>query len=407
MKNKILLFVGLIATILFGFSTKVAAQNITTSDDYEKYLERNWKQVQLSTKIQNRMKKYYNIKDSFRDLYPDYYGGIYISDDAKNLIIQIVKENIPSKESDDYLIYEEIIGMNDNIIIEYVDNSLNELNAVNNYIIDSLMENKLIDGNLISTGLDIMNNSVSIELKNNSTKNQRKIKDIIDNANIVDKDVIKFKSAQNHTPSANINAGGKIWLNSAQTSYCSMGMRVNYNGNKGYLTAGHCAMGYTSFPSGTIQVKQFYNNQYYDYAFVKTNSSYTPTNNLQSYSVSPIPSNMAQLGLINYCPTITVNMAISKNGARTGYTTGNVTALNQAINYDIDGDGIGDTLIYGLITSNVYQGQGDSGGVVMIPRTDANGGPIGLGILSGGVNMSYTMHFSDLNVLPIALQNRY
>lgn len=42
MKNKILLFVGLIATILFGFSTKVAAQNITTSDDYEKYLERNW-----------------------------------------------------------------------------------------------------------------------------------------------------------------------------------------------------------------------------------------------------------------------------------------------------------------------------------------------------------------------------
>ena len=128
MKNKILLFVGLIATILFGFSMKVAAQSINTNDEYEKYLERNWEQVQLSTDIQNKMKQYYNIKDSFRDLYPDYYGGIYISDDAKNLVIQVVKENIPPKESNDYLIYDEIIGMNDNIIIEYVENSFNELN---------------------------------------------------------------------------------------------------------------------------------------------------------------------------------------------------------------------------------------------------------------------------------------
>lgn len=43
----------------------------------------------------------------------------------------------------------------------------------------------------------------------------------------------------------------------------------------------------------------------------------------------------------------------------------------------------------------------------MIPRTDANGGAIGLGLLSGGIDMSNTMHFSDLNVLPVSLQNRY
>lgn len=148
-------------------------------------------------------------------------------------------------------------------------------------------------------------------------------------------------------------------------------------------------------------------NQYYDYAFVKTNNSYTPTNNLQSHSVSPIPSNITKLGLINYCPTITVNMAISKNGVRTGYTTGKVTVLNQSIYYDTDGDGVSNTRIYGLVTSNVYQGKDDSGGAVMIPRTDANGGAIGLGLLSGGIDMSNTMHFSDLNVLPVALQNRY
>ena len=43
----------------------------------------------------------------------------------------------------------------------------------------------------------------------------------------------------------------------------------------------------------------------------------------------------------------------------------------------------------------------------MIPRTDSNGGAIGLGILSGGVNLDNVMYFSDLNVLPMGLQNRY
>ena len=131
-----------------------------------------------------------------------------------------------------------------------------------------------------------------------------------------------------------------------------------------------------------------------------------PVNN-----ISGVTSDLQSGAVVNlYYPkrwkdSVTTN--VSKNGVKTGYTTGKVTALNQAIYYDTDGDGVSDTRIYGLVTSNVYQGQGDSGGVVMIPRTDSNGGAIGLGLLSGGVNMSNTMHFSDLNVLPVALQNRY
>lgn len=133
--------------------------------------------------------------------------------------------------------------------------------------------------------------------------------------------------------------------------------------------------------------------------FVKANNSYTPTNNLQSHSVFPIPSNITKLGLINYCPTIIVNMVVLEQDI--------LTVLNQSIYYDTDGDVVSDTRIYELVTSNVYQGKGDSGGAVMIPRTDANGGAIGLGLLSGGIDMSNTMHFSNLNVLPVALQNRY
>ena len=59
-----------------------------------------------------------------------------------------------------------------------------------------------------------------------------------------------------------------------------------------------------------------------------------------------------------------------------------------------------------MIKSNVYQGKGDSGGVVMISRPDSNGRTIGLGILSGGIDNGNLMYFSDLNVLP-GLQNRY
>lgn len=59
-----------------------------------------------------------------------------------------------------------------------------------------------------------------------------------------------------------------------------------------------------------------------------------------------------------------------------------------------------------MIKSNVYQGKGDSGGVVMISRTNSNGRTIGLGILSGGIDNGNLMYFSDLNVLP-GLQNRY
>lgn len=394
MKTKILIVLGIICAI---FTSAIIPVNAQSKFEDEDYLEQNYARVELGTKIQKTFEEHYDIKNVYTDSYPSYYGGMYISDDAQNLIIQIVEKNIPDKNSDEYYIYNELITMDDSIKIEYVENTFNDLNKVNNYISSNLIQKT--DKNITSTYVDIMNNTVGVTLINNDVENREKIEKIVLNLNDLEKngELIKFYDSKEYTTSANINAGGKIWLNSAKTSYCSMGMRVKYNGNNGYLTAGHCAINYTSFPSGTIQVKQFYNNQKYDYAFVKTNSSYTPTNNL-AYTTT----NITYLGLINYCPTIITNMVISKAGVRTGYTSGKVTGLNQSVYYSNEGK-----TITGLIKSNVYQGQGDSGGVVMIPRTNSNGGAIGLGILSGGVNLDNEMYFSDLNVLPIALQNRY
>ena len=168
-----------------------------------------------------------------------------------------------------------------------------------------------------------------------------------------------------------------------------MGMRVRYNGKNGYLTAGHCTNGIgTTIQSGTVRARQLANNQKFDYAFIETKSTYTPTNTLEKYSNSP--SNITKLGLVNYCPTITVNMAVSKEGITTGYTAGKVTGVNASVYYsDIK------MTITGMVKTNVYSQPGDSGGVVMIPRTDSNGGAIGLGILSGG--NSSDMYFSDIN----------
>lgn len=405
MKNKIIVFLGLIAIVLTGFITSVNALGLTPSNSSfndEDYLERNWARVELATKVQTTINDYYNIKDIYSDTYPTYFGGMYISDDATNLIIQIVEKNIPSDGSEEFDIYNKIISMDETIKIEYVNNSFNELNEVNNYIAENLFTSNSGKQIVTSSYLDIMNNAVGVELVDNNLPQQIIIKNSLSKTkSTINSNIIKFSKTKEYTTSSNLNAGGKYLRVAGQNdNYCSMGMRVRYNGNNGYLTAGHCAKGYSSFPSGTVQVVQFTTNQKYDYAFIKSNASYTPTNTLQSYSNSP--SNITKLGLVNYCPTITVNMAISKAGARTGYTTGKVTGLNQTVTYsDVN------VTLKGMIKSDVYQGKGDSGGVVMIPRTDSNGGAIGLGILSGGIDHGNLMYFSDLNVLPMGLQNRY
>lgn len=394
MKNKILVFFGLAIMIFGGFLTSASA---LSKESFENdYLERNYARVELATKVQKTINDYYNIKDVYNDTYPSYFGGMYISDDASNLVIQIVRNNIPSKDSEEFEIYNKILNMDSSIQIEYVNYSYNELNEANNNVSKALSTNDYTQ-NISSTYIDIMNNSVTVELIENNQEQQMKIKNKMLKSKASTTALIKFADGEKNTTHTNINAGGKI---SAKSGYsCSMGMRVRYNGKNGYLTAGHCTNGIgTTIQSGTVRARQLANNQKFDYAFIETKSTYTPTNTLEKYSNSP--SNITKLGLVNYCPTITVNMAVSKEGITTGYTAGKVTGVNASVYYsDIK------MTITGMVKTNVYSQPGDSGGVVMIPRTDSNGGAIGLGILSGG--NSSDMYFSDINSIPVALQMRY
>lgn len=390
-KFKILLLVFLLLTTIIKLNAK------EIDDDYEI----NWNSIVVSDKIQTYIKDKYNIVEIYEDKYPDFYGGIYLSDDAKNVIIQIVKDKIPTKENDDYELYKKIIDFDKIVIIEYVNHSFNELNAINNAV-SRYMENdtKLIKGCYI----DIMNNSVSIELEKISKENIDLANKLLSYENYYMSNIIKYEQYLYPKEHVNTLKSGAQIIVPIPGGYgeCSTGFRTKYNNQKGYVTAGHCVKGSTNITTGSVLLSQFANNQKYDYGFVATNSNYDVINKLYKPS-----GEITELAVVNYSPAITVNMKIAKSGLATEYTSGKVKGLNQTANYKSG------YTIKGLVKSNVENDDGDSGAPVFIPRKDSNGGPVPIGILSGGspgviFGIGAVMYFTSINTLPSQLQtNRY
>lgn len=132
-----------------------------------------------------------------------------------------------------------------------------------------------------------------------------------------------------------------------------MGYRVKINGNSGYITAGHCFSGTGQSATGGT-VTKYQESGKVDAAFVKTTSSYSPSNSLY-YTSSSITTLNNTL-----CPVLSVNQAIAKAGQTTGYTSGKIKSLNYSGTYD----GIYFT---NLIAADYSTQGGDSGGAVFVP----------------------------------------
>lgn len=402
MKNKVKKILTLMLVVFTGFLSIVSAApaNIETEFDDE-YLIRNWNMVELATKIENKIMKRYNIKETFEDLYPDYFGGLYVSDDARNLIIQIVEKNIPQEGTADYKFYQEITTLDEAVKIEYVNYSFNELNEVNNQVSTLVEDNE----NLTGAYIDIINNTTVVELDDNSMINQEKLKREIKKKNLsrmkLDKtDLITYKKGYKaeNTAKINLNVGGDIG-----GEICSMGFRTRYNGYDGYVTAGHCVKNLYDVKTGKPQKEliQYNNNESFDYAFVRVYGDYKPTNILEYMDL-----NIMSLSPAKYSLNITVNMAIAKVGITTHYTTGKVTGLKQTIKND---EGV---TIKGLYKSDLKVDKGDSGGAVFIPKSDANGGSMLVGITNSGIKgvlgIGRAMFFTTINDIPSKLiENRY
>lgn len=408
MKNKILIFLGLVAITLSSFIMPVnalsIASNNSTSND-EEYLKRNWARVELATKIQTTLNNYYNIKDVYNDEYPTYFGGMYVSDDASKLIIQIVQKNIPIQTSEEFSIYNTITNLDESIQIEYVTYSFNELNEINNSVSEYITTDKIHD-NLIGGYVDIMNNKVVVEMKDTSIKKQENFKSKLSiSRKKMNMSAIEYVEAeQPKTHAKTIKSGGEIYgrqIDSTHVAVCSMGFRTKYNNQYGYVTAGHCLRNASYVQSGTVLYSNFTNNGYYDYGFVATNSQYTTSNKLEFPS-----GNIKTLAVVYYCPTIVSNMAVAKSGIKTKYTSGKVTGINQTVTFKEDS---GNIVIKGLVKTNVKSDEGDSGAPVFVPRTDSEGGSIPLGVLSGGHNgvlgIGRTMYFTSINDMKAEIQS--
>ena len=151
-------------------------------NELEKYYERNYQMTFVARDVEAFLKYRYDGK------YPDYYGGMYISNDAYNLIVQIVKEKIPSKGTAEYYYYNELFTVDKSIKIEYVKNSYNKLEKVYNAINDYMLVNQP-PKDFNSVGIDIMKNSVVVNYVEVTDDIKKEFKE-----KIIDSDVVIFES---------------------------------------------------------------------------------------------------------------------------------------------------------------------------------------------------------------------
>lgn len=153
MTKRIFKLLGLTFLTFVMITSKVSA-NVYSQEEIEKNME----QVEHVSKIEGFILRHNN------DVYPEYYGGMYISDDSLKVIIQIVEKNIPNQNTIEYTNYEEIFNISDNINIEYVSNSYNELEKVNDELKEHYLNTKNND-ELNAFYVDTIKNKVVVDLK--------------------------------------------------------------------------------------------------------------------------------------------------------------------------------------------------------------------------------------------------
>jgi streptogrisin C len=127
---------------------------------------------------------------------------------------------------------------------------------------------------------------------------------------------------------------------------CSIGFSVT----GGFVTAGHCGttgtatQGFNNVAQGTFRGSSFPGN---DYAWVQTNSDWTPqpwVNNYSGGNVTVAGSTEAAVGA-----------SICRSGSTTGWRCGTVQAKNSTVNYP-------QGTVSGLTRTNACAEPGDSGG---------------------------------------------
>lgn len=167
-------------------------------DNMQKWISKNSNPKEPHITIDYLVSKVdYLLDGNGEDEYPSFYGGMYISDNQKFLVIQVVKDKIPYKnqqmtkeETKEYENYQELINLNSSIKFEYVNNSYNDLEKVRGKIEKILGEYDSHDMcykiTISSYGINIYKNKVIVGFKENTKENQDAFKEDILDSPLID-----------------------------------------------------------------------------------------------------------------------------------------------------------------------------------------------------------------------------
>ena len=179
-KNIIIIVFTLLITLLIIFGLIIYKYK---SREVEDFYERNYQLTFVARDVEAF------FKYRFGDVYPDFYGGMYISDDSYNLIVQIVEEKIPVEGTMEYYYYNELSTVDERIKLEYVKYSYNELLNINNEITDYFSNNKVFE-DLNSWYIDVYNNRVVVNFVEVTDSIKKEFKD-----KVIDSEIVVFESA--------------------------------------------------------------------------------------------------------------------------------------------------------------------------------------------------------------------
>ncbi|MBQ8535585.1 MAG: helix-turn-helix transcriptional regulator [Bacilli bacterium] len=179
-KNIIIIVFTLLITLLIIFGLIIYKYK---SREVEDFYERNYQLTFVARDVEAF------FKYRFGDVYPDFYGGMYISDDSYNLIVQIVEEKIPVEGTMEYYYYNELSTVDERIKTEYVKYSYNELLNINNTITDYFSNNKVFE-DLNSWYIDVYNNRVVVNFVEVTDSIKKEFKD-----KVIDSEIVVFESA--------------------------------------------------------------------------------------------------------------------------------------------------------------------------------------------------------------------
>ena len=335
-----------------NISIEMTQEEIEVNQDYEKVMN------VVTKRIRNE------------DVYVDYYGGSYLTDEGE-LIVQVTDTTSEQAK-------EIMDNTSEHVKIKKVETSYNELQERYKRISEKFadlaamqLENKIDDAtldeltsNMVGVSIDVKNNSVCVILKEVTDEAKTQF------MSYYEEDVEFEKGEAEKTDATLIKLGRAIY--NANRSRGSVGMKayyINSSGQqvKGFVTVAHLVqnVGDSIYLDGTLKTKigkvtkrQYGGNM--DAAFVQvTNSNYAPSRRVYYADSKGTISDKYVLDAYSYLSGTYVGAYIYKSGSTTFLTRGKVTNTSLTVR-----DGGTDVVLTDLWQATYNCAGGDSGGAV-------------------------------------------